>query len=256
VIAGLSKRLSREVADLAGDLIRSNVRSNLPIIKACRGVRDLAGTMQGAPIVIAGAGPSLDEAIPVLSTHRPFIVAVDRAARPLLAAGIAPDWIVAVEKDAAGAEKMRGLRGLEIIPLVFHPAVTPKTVERYPGPLYTFDFPELVLGKGAIALGTGVITPAVGLAQLLGGSPIILAGVDCGFPLKARTHAAGVPHLEGDGEHPRFQIPSTDGRTVSSDEFMAASVDELASFTGNLIQTSPHGAMIPGWKVARLEDVL
>lgn len=256
VSVGLSKRLSMEAAAGCVDVFLSNCRSNLPIIRAVPGVKNLASILAGEKVVVAAAGPSLDAAIPVLARHRPFLVAVDRAVRPLMAANIRPDWIVSVDKDPLTAEKMRGIKGLDRIPLIFHPCVTPKTVQEYPGPLLTFDCPDLVLGKGALALGTCVLTSAVGVAQLMGGNPIILAGADLGYPSNCQTHASGIPYLAGDGEAARFDVPSTDGGSVKSDVFLTAQVEELARFKGNLIQTAPRGAAIPGWEFRRLEDVL
>ncbi len=257
MIAGLSKRLSEDCATRGADRLRANCRENLPMIRACPGVRDLAGILAGVPVVVAAAGPSLDEAIPILAMRRPLVIALDRAARPLLEAGITPDWIVGVEHSPLGAEKMRGLKGLEKIPFVFHPCIHPDTLRLYPGPLYTFDFPDLVLGKGAIELGTGVITHAVGLAKVMGADPVILAGADLGYPDGERTHATGVTQIWHPGLPDHLDLPSTDGGLIMSDSFMAAFVEELSTqFSGNYIQTSPRGAIIPGWKHEHLENVL
>ncbi|MDY7028413.1 MAG: 6-hydroxymethylpterin diphosphokinase MptE-like protein [Spirochaetota bacterium] len=51
------------------------------------------------PVLVAGAGPSLDETLPFLLDHRPefFLLAVDTAYAPLMKAGLRPDAVVAQE---------------------------------------------------------------------------------------------------------------------------------------------------------------
>ncbi len=242
-----------------------NTMEKWDFVKKVPGIATRAGELAGVPVVVVGAGPSLDDALPILKAKRPVIVAVDRAARPLLAAGITPDWIVSVELNPVGALKLRGLRGLEQTPLLFHPSCCPDTVWEYPGPLYTCEGPDVILengktenptkGKGRFPRGTGVIVYAVGLAVHLGAHPVILAGADLAYP-EGRTHALGVTEcnevFDGGGD-----VPSVTGGSVQSDVFFAANVEELSTwFDGTLIQTSPRGALIPGWSHERLEDVL
>ena len=61
----------------------------------------LAQASVNRPILVAGAGPSLDALIPFMRKHQKdfYLLAVDAAFRPLLDSGIRPDAVVAVESQ-------------------------------------------------------------------------------------------------------------------------------------------------------------
>jgi len=65
------------------------------------------------PILVAGAGPSLDELIPFMRKHRKdfYLLAVDAAFRPLLDSGIRPDAVVAVESQCVSRRAFFGTKG-------------------------------------------------------------------------------------------------------------------------------------------------
>ena len=65
------------------------------------------------PILVAGAGPSLDELIPFIRrhAHKLYILAVDAAFRPLLDSGIRPDAVVAVESQCVSRRAFFGTKG-------------------------------------------------------------------------------------------------------------------------------------------------
>jgi hypothetical protein len=253
----ISAELSADCVQRARPLLRSNFNRNLEMIRACRGVQELEGAFAGESVVVVGAGPSLTEALPYLKAPGLHIVAVDRAAAPLLAAGIRPGWIVSVEIAAFGAKKLEGLKGLERIPLVFGPTCCPETVERYPGPLYTFDHPNIVFGKGPLRMGTGVITYAVGLAEVLGASRAVLVGVDLAYP-DGQKYAAEVREIPEAPFEGKTFLKSVDGGQVESDLYLAANVEELAEAARSirLVQTSPRGAFIAGAEHLALEEAL
>ena len=65
------------------------------------------------PILVAGAGPSLDALIPFIRrhAHKLYILAVDAAFRPLLDSGIRPDAVVAVESQCVSRRAFFGTKG-------------------------------------------------------------------------------------------------------------------------------------------------
>jgi len=65
------------------------------------------------PILVAGAGPSLDALIPFMRryAHKLYILAVDAAFRPLLDSGIRPDAVVAVESQCVSRRAFFGTKG-------------------------------------------------------------------------------------------------------------------------------------------------
>ena len=65
------------------------------------------------PILVAGAGPSLDALIPFMRKYRKdfYLLAVDAAFRPLLDSGIRPDAVVAVESQCVSRRAFFGTKG-------------------------------------------------------------------------------------------------------------------------------------------------
>lgn len=253
-----SRELSERAALEGAEIIRQNYEGNRAVIEACPGVRDLAKRWTSARAIVVGAGPSLNAALPLLQTTEVPIIACDRAAAPLLSAGIKPWCIVTVEMSLLGAKKMEGVQGLETVPLVFDPFCCPLTVDRYPGPLFTYDRPDIVTGKGPIRLGTGVAPNAVGLAEALGAREIILVGVDLSYPDDKR-HADGVVIFESSSIiEGAIGIQSTAGAIVMSDYKLVAHAEEIsqAAKKTRIVQTSPIGAFIPNAEHRPLGEVL
>ncbi|NBF41428.1 MAG: DUF115 domain-containing protein [Spirochaetes bacterium] len=89
-----------------GRLWIRNLFRNLPLIPASTPLESLRTTL---PIVVAGAGPSLDDRAAGLprdgraEREQILILAVDTAVAPLAARGITPDFILAVESQQANA---------------------------------------------------------------------------------------------------------------------------------------------------------
>jgi len=84
---------------LGGRLVR-NLLDNLPLLAAAGDAADLAADL---PVVVAGAGPSLDDAIPALRALRGryALVAADTALPALARAGVPPDLVVCLEAQQA-----------------------------------------------------------------------------------------------------------------------------------------------------------
>jgi hypothetical protein len=245
-MTSLAATLSRETLVNAESVLKDNFARNAQAIQWARGIDSVAGLYAGQTVVVVGAGPSLDAALPALRETLCPIIACDRAARPLLAAGIVPAWVVAVEFDNTGSKKFEGLgRRMKSIPLAFDPLCCPETVENYGGPLYTWNRPNVVTNKGSIRMGTGVITYAVGLAEVLQAERIVLVGVDLAYPGPV-SHASGVVQIDGP-THAPVEIPASRGGLVTSDMYLQAAVEELsaAALTLDIVQTSQEGAFIP-----------
>ncbi len=89
-----------------GRLWIRNLFRNLPLVPASTPLESLRTSL---PIVVAGAGPSLDDCAAGLpcddsaEREQMCILAVDTAVAPLAARGITPDFILAVESQQANA---------------------------------------------------------------------------------------------------------------------------------------------------------
>lgn len=89
-----------------GSLQVRNLISNLPLLGQAA---DFGALSTDLPVLLAGAGPSLDETIPLIARLRDrfLLVSVDTALPCLAARGIHPDVVIALEAQAAN---LRGLR--------------------------------------------------------------------------------------------------------------------------------------------------
>ena len=90
-----------------GSLQVRNVLSNLPLLGSALDFSALSTTL---PVVVAGAGPSLEASLPVMARARErfVLVAVDTALPVLAALGIAPDVVVALEAQAVNNQDFLG----------------------------------------------------------------------------------------------------------------------------------------------------
>ena len=235
-----------------------NLSENGAYLRCAHGVNEWKDLRIGKPVIVCGAGPSLDAAIPLLAKTDVPIIACDRAAKPLRAAGIKPFCIVTVEYHKEASAKLAGVAGLEGVPLVFDPLTCNATVSQYPGPLYTYDVPGVfVEGKGTIRRGTAVIISALGVAEMMDAGSIILVGADLGNP-GGKLHAAGVNAVKGQRLDELF-VKSVTGEWLSSHRNHIINVQEMQLACADgfpIIQTSPEGARIPGAKHMSLEEAL
>ncbi len=89
-----------------------NLLRNLPLILEAR---DAAALRTDRPVVVAAAGPSLEESIPLLRRvrDRVCVVAVDTAAAPLVAAGVRPDLVVTLDGQWANLQDFVGLPAVD-----------------------------------------------------------------------------------------------------------------------------------------------
>jgi hypothetical protein len=184
-----------------GRLWMRNLISNLPD----GGVHDLASHPRHPSVMVVGAGPSLDEALPLIRQHRLvlFLVAVDTAIPNLVRNGLMPDLIIAVEaqlanlKDfiPAGLELPAVACDLTASPLVFRHF---RCRERW---LFSSDFApghlwESLAGRRLLplripALGS-VGVAAVYLCRQIASERVLLAGLDFAW-VSGATHAKDSP---------------------------------------------------------------
>ena len=176
-----------------------NLSQNLRVIADSTPVRKLAMKHSGIPAVVFGAGPSLDEAIPHARelSRRTVIVCVDTAFRPLVHAGVVPDYVVIVDPQYWNT------RHLDRVPrtgasVISESSTHPRVFRVVPAETY-FCSSLFPLGRtlesalepfGQLGAGGSVATTAWDFAALLGCAPIHIVGIDLGFPSR-RTHFSG-----------------------------------------------------------------
>jgi hypothetical protein len=158
-----------------------------------------AGAGPGIPVFLAAAGPSLDEAAPLLAEIRKrcVVVAVDTSLRFLLRRGLDPDFTVVVDPqywnyrhlDRCDAARTWLIAESAVYPPVLRRRFRGAFLCRSLFPLGCF-IEDRVDPKGALGAGGSVATSAWDFARTLGASAIWIAGLDLSFP-GLKTHFKG-----------------------------------------------------------------
>lgn len=185
---------------LATTLMRSvdtvrNLLLNIDHYVGCDGVADLKDAAAGYPAVVVSAGPSLKKNMHLLAQpgmrDRCVIIAVQTTLKPLLAAGIKPHFVTALDFHQLSKRFYEGLEShdLKDVTLVAEPKVHHFVPDSFPGRLRccASDFLDKLLKyesseHGVLPAGATVAHLAVYLARHLGCDPIMLIGQDLGFP--------------------------------------------------------------------------
>ncbi|MDR2159521.1 MAG: DUF115 domain-containing protein [Treponema sp.] len=228
----LAAALDREIAldwgnamtlvKLGRRYIRNALR-NLSLIPGAVSVSDLS--FGSAPVLVLGAGPSLDGVLQGLADNfgprladrdrRPFrIVCVDTCLAPLAARNIRPDLVVALESQHWNLRDFVGAGDRETA-LAMDLSALPATAETL-GKVYLFYTPwtELrifdrleeqgLLPCRFLPLGS-VGLSAVLIALEISRGPVITAGIDFSFTLDSYHARAAAEHGERLGRQNRFR---------------------------------------------------
>jgi hypothetical protein len=183
-----------------GRLWARNVIANL----ACMRWEDVQSVPAfSKPIVVCGAGPSLDASFALLRRHRAklFVLSCDTAAGALYQAGILPDAIVCLEAQVYNVADYLPL-GQAATSHVIDLSAHPSTFRSVRGPITLVgsewaesNFLSRLMGAG---LPVNPVPPlgSVGVLALhiarATGQPILVAGLDFSYPA-GRTHCTGSP---------------------------------------------------------------
>jgi hypothetical protein len=169
-----------------------NTLRNVPSLASESDADALTNLYAGQQVVIAAAGPSLNRNLEELRPHRNkvVLVSVDTALRPMLAAGLTPDFVVTVDPAPANARHLEGLPACEETALVAEVSAQRSTLQAFPGRTFLFrvaaHHPWPWLHTSGIdvarlhAWGSVLIT-AFDLGARLGGDPLIVIGADLAY---------------------------------------------------------------------------
>lgn len=170
----------------------SNLAGNLAHYAAGATTDPLHRIAEGYPAICVGAGPSLVKNVDLLRDPRVranvIVITAQTTLKPLLARGIRPDFVTALDYSPISARFYEDLPPLPDVTLVAEPKVHPAVLDAYPGPIRTTanDFNDKVLGelarqRTAMKPGATVAHLSVYLAEYLGCDPIVMIGQDLGF---------------------------------------------------------------------------
>jgi len=177
------------------DVTVRNLLQNLRWYATLPGVADLAGIGRGKPAIVVSAGPSLRRNIDLLTQpgirDRVVIIAVQTVLKTLLAKGIRPHFVTALDYHEMSRRFYEGLTAEDVegVTLVAEPKANPAILEAFPGTVRcTADQvldqvlgPDLARDMGVIPPGATVAHLAYYLARHLSCDPVILIGQDLAF---------------------------------------------------------------------------
>ncbi len=187
--------------------VRNLFRNLCLEIPSCWPAVDPSGPVEGQPIVVCGAGESLETSIDWITTnrHRFYLLAVDTALGTLVESQLSPDAVVALEAQLVNvADFLPGLPPATNLyyDLTVHPSVPRLASTDRRRPILSDFWPLSLIHRAAASAPVrgplrqfgSVGNTAVHLATLIGSGPIILVGMDF-------SYVPGKPHARGALSH-------------------------------------------------------
>lgn len=178
------------------------------------GIADLEGIAAGRPAIVVSAGPSLRRNIHLLKTpglrDRCVIIAVQTVLKQLLAEGIRPHFVTAIDYHEISRRFYEGLTPDAVagVTLIAEARANPAILDTYPGDIRVpaDDFLDLFFdtqpeSRGKLQPGATVAHLSYYFARHLGADPVILVGQDLAFtdgqyyPKGAAIHEVWAPEL-------------------------------------------------------------
>jgi hypothetical protein len=249
-----------------------NLFTNLLTLASCGEAGGPQERASARPILVAGAGPSLEAALPRIARvrERLTLLAVDTALPVLADAGLPPDWVYALDAQHYNLEDFLPAHDPGLT-LLCDLSSCPNVLRLFPhrgafatrfAPLALFDRLQAagLLPPELPPLGSVGVT-AVQAALSLTAGPVLLAGLDFCYP-GGRTHARGAPShrralgacsrlaplgmsaFETIAARARLRVAGKGGRRYSSDLVLrsyALQLRALAQASGRLYDLGEEG---------------
>ncbi|HOC92263.1 MAG TPA: DUF115 domain-containing protein [bacterium] len=176
---------------VAGPKLQMNTVFNSWAAMRSPGVNILKDSFKDKAVIVVAPGPSLEKNVHELkrAKGKALIIACDTATRILLKHGVESDVVVTIDYQPLNFLKLRGV-DTSFAYLFPSLEVTPYAPMNHTGRMFTYYhndvserlFTEILGNKGLVKTGGSVLTDAFSIARHMGANPIILAGVDLGFP--------------------------------------------------------------------------
>ncbi|MEO8698595.1 MAG: 6-hydroxymethylpterin diphosphokinase MptE-like protein [Kofleriaceae bacterium] len=244
--------------------------ANLPAIARCPSVASIGDELAGIPMVIVAPGPSLKRNIDQLrALHgRVLVTAFSHSLKPVLAAGVIPDFIVTVDPQDvryhfAGCDVSQSCL---VNAATVHPSLFDLPAARFLSLSASSAIDDWIfdgLGEDALVPGGGsVATTAFSLALRWKCDPIIFLGLDLSFPggeyyvstssdggARAKVGADGVMRVEGWSKD--FHAMKSSGGPAAAGERAI----ELPGWAGGTVPSSFMFGLFHRWFVERMRSV-
>lgn len=221
---------NRSTLTAFGERFFTNTIKALPAWPTSRPIAALKDVAQGIPAIVLGAGPGLNRHIDTLKTLNDspsqqsyLILAADTALSVLLQHHIVPDFVFSVDPQEDTALKYTVGQIPGGMSLIYHPATHYSIPLNFPGPKYVCSspVPPLQYFKSILAdcdVGNAIqcqVHLACDIAQYMGCSPMILAGIDLCYYDKDHLYAKMPAHITEENANEILFNRGTDTKDVN-----------------------------------------
>jgi|GEM_PF-443479 len=255
-----------------------NTLANLSDIFRSAPITSFYNRFNGVPGILVAAGPSLDKNIQLLKNaqSKTVIVCVGTALRPLLRAGIRPDFVLAMDSSDITLAQYEGITDTAGMWLCAEVAVSPKIIKLFSprvsfyrameNPLFSHFYDKEEAAKSYLVGGGSVSNSGLRLMNRMGFDPIVFVGLDLCVEPDGRSHASGTMH-EGrclpveQKELGFFEIPGNYEPVVVTPKNFYVFIRWTEAFIAKnpgrrYINASAGGARIEGATLMPLDQVL
>lgn len=276
----------------SGKAIQENLWMNLPAITHSSGLRDVSNKLANQPVIVAAAGPSLDNNVHQLRPvqNHITIICVDTAYRTLVDNGITPDIIVSTDPTSLNQAHFEGLIPDPSSILAFDPEVFHTIPNQWPHNrlflnleknAFTRWIEDCIGPFGYLPKGGSVGHTAFYLARELGADPIVFIGLDLAFNAEGgKTHSSSSalhrkygkiesgsktaqlgPRLDtGPMNENIAWVEGVTGEMVPTSQIMSLYINQFSDIfnqtNARIIDATEGGAFIRGSEIHRLSTVL
>ena len=266
----LTKDLWKTNKELGRDML-SNLMSNLPSLFNGVPIGKMRGMLAGRPALCVSAGPSLDEALPVIRKlqDKVLLVALDSAISTLIPAGIRPQIVATCDTRRINFEKLRPyIAHLRDSILVFVLESNPDNVRAFLSPhrlavasdsvfVKSWLAPSFQIDCNLPAMST-VSHTVIYSMMVMGADPIIVTGMDMAFP-GDKSHAKYSVNKYDIPANKIVEVQGTNGLSVRTYRPMIDYTRQLESIVAGssqrFINTSLNGMLMRGMQVKSLQEV-
>ena len=202
-----------------------SINANKNLLKSRHAASELQQAFPNDEWIVVAAGPSLNDNLEFIrnSKGKRTIVCVNTSLRRLIAEGVIPDLVVAVDPQPILASHLDGIEDSTAgIPLLAVICTSWNYIEKYQGPIYycvkddlvPYVPSEWVKGEDTWLVGGTVTNLALEAAFRFGAKKVYMVGVDYAYP-GGKSYADGVAHGASEIQGDRM-IRSNSGGEVST----------------------------------------
>lgn len=222
--------------------------ANMPVIISSPKINELNNFFGGKTAIIVAPGPSLTDAIPFIRevSDSALIISTGTALKPLLAAGIQPDFTIAVDSIESIMRQFEGVHDYQGFMLVTH-MLRPELLKMFQGQEFFFAtdaipgfnawLEKLMIFPDKLLAGGTVSTSAIHAAIYLGCKRIIFTGLDLALADDGTSYSPGTGYdIKRYNNMQQVIVPGNYRPELISEKRLAAYLRNINSLIADFIR--------------------